>query len=75
MIRVLLCNAARLIVGVRPSLLRFPQRAFGVDAFAFVGRWPQRLAASIAGSSSLAPTPEAGANSWQLLGPGSASWR
>ena len=64
-----------LIVGGWLNPVPYLLRAFGVDAFVFAGRWTQRLAAGLAGASALALTLAWGAICWQLLGPGSASWR
>jgi hypothetical protein len=66
---------AALVAGGWLNPVPYLLRAFGVDAFVFAGRWPQRLAAGVAGASALALTLAWGAICWQLLGPGRASLR
>jgi hypothetical protein len=66
-LRHLTLLTAVLIVGGWLNPVPYLLRAFGVDAFVFAGRWPQRLAAGIAGVSALALTLAWASIGWQLV--------
>jgi hypothetical protein len=66
-LRHLTLLTAALIVGGWLNPVPYLLRAFGVDAFVFAGRWPQRLAAGIAGVSALALTLAWASIGWQLV--------